>query len=425
MPATDGVMVTVTMDLSLEELEDGVDAELPEATHLLATGLPMEQPEGKLTETSGLSWRDALYAFKRPGTKYRRFRLGFAIAVIVTVCILLSHGPSQGQFLLDYKPSPSAPQLSCVFAPGAYDDCRETIHSVMCRANGEHQKGAKIPRILFLGDSTLQRIIELTGLHDQYMEGKNVTIQSTGVFECKRWNHIDFGKDRCHINEQLGLAYVEEKNWKAPREGLEGPAMYGAENMYCQDKRGGLGDVMDCQPDPDADLEGWFSQLTKDEKDNLVYAGFLGVEFARDVEVQTPQFSTTQENIAHFVAQRWNTQEMLRIYEKPTCVINTGHHDVIITGMTQETYVANVKWYLHMMAEQCETILWPATTAPATNDRFQKIEGTRQWGLAVRNMMSEDPVLKEKTVYIDGYLASVSYEHNDNSKFGCSSLVTF
>eukprot|EP00977_Amphora_coffeiformis_P020258 scaffold8028_cov165-Amphora_coffeaeformis.AAC.7 len=109
------------------------------------------------------------------------------------------------------------------------------------------------------------------------------------------------------------------------------------------------------------------------------------------------------------------------VYEKPTCVVNTGHHDAIIGNLTgfpdaQERFVANVQWYLHLMAEQCETILWIATTAPAGDGRFQKIKQTKEWNEGVKEMLSNDPILREMSVFIDVYDASLTYGHGDNGK---------
>jgi len=39
------------------------------------------------------------------------------------------------------------------------------------------------------------------------------------------------------------------------------------------------------------------------------------MEFARDTEIQTPEFRTTQENIAAYVCRTWNTPEMFQDWE--------------------------------------------------------------------------------------------------------------
>ena len=305
----------------------------------------------------------------------------------------------------------------CIWGPADNETiaCQEAIKATACRRrrrNGREQ-GNRIPRLLYLGDSTTHQAYEFSYIRQAYAEHKKDALQATGVFTCNHYWRLDFGKDRCHINEQVGLDYPD--TWTPPGE-MEGPAMFGLENPHCQDKRGGLGDFIDCKPTK-PDLESWVSTLNQEEKENLIYSGFLGVEFARDVELQTPQFLTTQENVANLLLRdRWNTKEMLQVFEKPTCIINTGHHDVIIANMTKEAYVANVQWYLHLLAEQCETIFWSATTAPEGDGRPQKIKATREWGLAVRDMLNSDAVLRHKTLYVDGYVASLSYPHMDNGK---------
>lgn len=99
----------------------------------------------------------------------------------------------------------------------------------------------------------------------------------------------------------------------------------------------GLGDVMDCKPGVDPEhWQQWVSNLTDLTKQKLVHASFVGIEFARNVELQTDLFLMTQENVAHFLSTRWNTDEILQLYQKPTCVINTGHHDALIPNITKE-----------------------------------------------------------------------------------------
>ena len=46
--------------------------------------------------------------------------------------------------------------------------------------------------------------------------------------------------------------------------------------------------------------------------DRQVYGGYFSQDFAKDVEVQTPEFLYTQENYAAFIDRTWNTQELLQ-----------------------------------------------------------------------------------------------------------------
>lgn len=77
----------------------------------------------------------------------------------------------------------------------------------------------------------------------------------------------------------------------------------------------------------------------------------------------------------------------------------------------------NVQWYLVLRAGQCQTILWAGTTAPATDDQVQEIETTHEWGQAVREMIAQDSSLRDKTMYIDSYEASLVYTHQDNGRW--------
>ena len=159
------------------------------------------------------------------------------------------------------------------------------------------------------------------------------------------------------------------------------------------------------------------AHMTSAEIYSWAYSMYLAIEFARDVEIQTDAWPTSQENIAHFLAQTFNAPGILETWEKPTCVINTFHHDISITAMTEELYVEKVRWYLHLMAPQCQKIIWIGTTAPLTNDYYQKIQQTKDWGLAVRDMFQTDEILSPLSVYFDPYEASVMAGHRDNSTY--------
>jgi hypothetical protein len=146
----------------------------------------------------------------------------------------------------------------------------------------------------------------------------------------------------------------------------------------------------------------------------MVYGGYIGIKFARDVEMQSPEFTTTQENIAAFIDRNYNTPMLVEDWGKPVCVVNTGIHDVLIPHITTAKFLSNVEWYLSLLSQQCEYIIWIATTAPETDQRVQKISQTQSWNVGVKNILSRTPELLHKIAFVDVFEASRSWPHRDN-----------
>jgi hypothetical protein len=140
--------------------------------------------------------------------------------------------------------------------------------------------------------------------------------------------------------------------------------------------------------------------------------GYINVEFARDVTLQTQYHNTTQENIAMFLHHHYNLPPLLEAFGKPYCFVNTGHHDVLINGITKEVYVENVEWYLRLLQPECHQIIWIATTAPKGNKATQKIKTTLEWSKAVWEMLKSQTDLP--VAFLDVYHSSLNFEHADN-----------
>jgi hypothetical protein len=114
----------------------------------------------------------------------------------------------------------------------------------------------------------------------------------------------------------------------------------------------------------------------------------LSVEFARDVEWQTSEYSTTQENlISKYIADQWNSDDLVYEFGRPICVVRAGHHDVAVPNITLEIYMENVNWYLELLLQQCDYVIWISSTAPAHDEYAQKIEGTYVWNMAVLELL--------------------------------------
>ena len=261
------------------------------------------------------------------------------------------------------------------------------------------------------GDSTMNRLYKWGSTYTNLVStSRQQVLENTNLVSCK----VQDPSDRCHLNEQFGYDYPPE--WVPPTLG-HGPILYGLENPYCQDCRGCYPSLLECSATKNQTALNEISRLTDSEKMELIYGSFMGVEFAKDVELQTDQYATTQENVVAYVRNSWNAPELLEIWQPPTCLVNTGHHDVLLPNMTQQVYLDNVQWYLHLLADVCQSILWLATTAPQSDDFAQKINTTKDWGTAVQRLIENDGVLQPKTLYINVFAASRTFPHRDNRTF--------
>jgi len=145
-----------------------------------------------------------------------------------------------------------------------------------------------------------------------------------------------------------------------------------------------------------------------------VHGGFITVQFARDVVMQSPEFGTTQENVVLFLNRTYNRPELVQDFGRPICVLTAGIHDAVIPGITKEKFLANVEWYLNLLHPQCKALIWIASTVPKT-DRFeQKINVTKIWNDGVQEILERLPVLRGKVAFIDVFEASKRVHHQDN-----------
>ena len=151
----------------------------------------------------------------------------------------------------------------------------------------------------------------------------------------------------------------------------------------------------------------------------MVHGGYVNVEFARDVEMQSSEFGTTQENIAAFLDRTYNQPELVQDFGRPICVVNAGHHDATIPNITKEKFLTNVEWYLNLLRPQCESIIWIASTAPMTDEFVQTLNLTKAWNDGVRELLEQSsPVLRAKTAFVDGFESSRRFPHRDNIHMG-------
>ena len=334
------------------------------------------------------------------------------VATAITVFTALQFSVSCFHAIYSSEDDPSFESrrpLSCTWSPEreGHINCREALRALVCPRKDPN----KLPRLLSFGDSTMHGLSHFGHLDDHLRIHAKLELLKTRQFSCEE----RIGISRCNLNVPFGLDTRKDGVWFPPTDGLEGPTAVGLEQHYCSDCRGCGTRLLHCVPYRVDDARAAVAKLNPDKQLSLIYGGNIGIEFARDVELQSDLFPTTQENVAYFLQQEFNNPDHLAIWEKPTCLVNTGHHDVTISGLTQEQYIENVRWYLELLAEQCQHIVWLSTTAPDTDDRPQKRNQTKAWGHAVRNMMGTHVVLREKALYLDVFEASTTYEHSDNS----------
>jgi hypothetical protein len=228
-------------------------------------------------------------------------------------------------------------------------------------------------------------------------------------FSCKK--HLG---SRCNLNRVFGVPYRSGRQWSPPNYTLgEGPVTYGRNNPYCSDCTGCDSELIVC------------TNLTTDPAcpdsalKTLYYGGFISMEFARDVKMQSPNFGTSQENIALLVlnSTKWNQDLILSSFGPTACIIGAGFHDMGVPNITLSIYIYNVKWYLRLLHPTCGHFIWVANTAPAASTQHLHSQGsnrTLEWNTAVRYMLESTPDFMHKSSFMDVFNASISFPHADN-----------
>jgi len=193
------------------------------------------------------------------------------------------------------------------------------------------------------------------------------------------------------------------------------------------------------------------------------YGGYFSIEYARDVEIQTRHYKTTQENVVGvFVPQHYNQnhhhqqqQQQQRDNDDtdraatmdtrlpasstmtsstsdlfggpPICVVSSGIHDMRVgvvgwnptnkTGADLDMYLYNVRHYLGLLQRQCSHIVWILNATPVRkNDTDplyaphpQTVERVQIWNRATQDLLME--------------WNSISNENNNNNNDNGSNNV--
>jgi hypothetical protein len=313
-----------------------------------------------------------------------------------------------GQFHPGSQKNTTQP-FSCNWSPTAkHKECVNLLSSRMKASVGGAEPSFR--RWLFFGDSTMSKVF--VSPLKKVLLNKSINKACPKDFSCET-----LIADRCNLNEYFGVPYRPDRRWSLPNYTLgEGPVAFGLNNSYCNDCAGCVSRFFVCTklnntrtnkicPD---------SALT-----TLRYGGYISMEFARDVEIQSPHYGTSQENIALLFLNttKWN-QDLIRSSFGPTaCVIGAGIHDMILPNMTLSVFMHNVKWYLRLLHPTCGHFIWVANTAPraSTQHRYpQSFSRMLEWNAAIRHMLESTPDFMHKSSFLDVFEASISFLHKDN-----------
>lgn len=292
-------------------------------------------------------------------------------------------------------------------------------------------------RWLLLGDSTFLRMFRYlrqyltTDTVQQYIKYRatqqrchdNPDDNNRNVRDDFHCSHIT--ASRCNSMEQFHLTRLPTTQpWELPDfSNGEGPVKFGYDHSYCTDCDGCDSHIVSCAISDDDTVERCNNDI--DSTDPVTapfigpsYGGYISIEFARDVELQTLAYGTTQENfLLKYIANEWNPPTIIREFGRPICVVGTGHHDAAVPNITLHVYLQNVQWYLELIMQQCDYIIWISNNAPATDEYHQTVRGTYEWNIAVRDMFflsNKNRSIRSNIFLIDVFNASQTYDHDDN-----------
>ncbi len=282
-------------------------------------------------------------------------------------------------------------------------------------------------RWLFFGDSTMKRLFDRSDLKTILVQDPLAKSQDSCLgrdLSCKEREG-----DRCELNSLFGLPYAEK--WIAPDPKLfEGPVKFGSENAYCTDCSTCQSHFLECRSMENKAVSSSLRTLSKEHPQKTLvttpqckakdpqgvnyYGGFMSMEFARDTEIQTPEFRTTQENLAAYIIRTWNSPEMLKHWRKPICVLSAGNHDIMVHGIPTEKIVQNVKFMLTKMKPACDHMIWLGNTSSNRRSTFPQAK-LRMLSLekGIKEMLVSHPELLDMMSFVDVIDASLTYPHKD------------
>mmetsp|Transcript_12233 Transcript_12233/g.26734 ORF Transcript_12233/g.26734 Transcript_12233/m.26734 type:complete len:143 (-) Transcript_12233:192-620(-) len=123
--------------------------------------------------------------------------------------------------------------------------------------------------------------------------------------------------------------------------------------------------------------------------------------------MQTTVGNTTQESLAYF----------LSLHDPhDICIVNTGLHDMAIRNITDYTFGQNVEWYLNILKDSCQKVVWIELTDVATQTYFQTTPRLKKWN----DMIFEKTKELDYVWVVRLFDASKSIKHLDNAHMDSS-----
>lgn len=349
----------------------------------------------------------------------------------ILICVFIIHRVSYDDGndrigVLEFQNEPSVPKWTCQWMPDSHDECNELLAQRLpppkpSYPEHEENPGPRKQRWLFFGDSTMKRQFTSSNL-DRHLVGEPIHFiknrENNMVDPC--WTSIDCEvreSDRCGMAEVFG--FKRAKTWKKPQlfPNFEGPVNYGLDHPDCSDCGGCGTHFLHCSRNKASDPD----DILLCTKPKLAYGGFMKIEFAKDVELQTEHYKTTQENTAMYLREHFNKPYLVKEWGKPVCVILTGFHDMILLIKTKhfklERFLQNVEWYLNVMKPECSHFIWLTNTAPSFENPKnwpQTVEVVKDWNDGVKSMIGQNHFLRQMTTIVDVYTSSLEIPKKDH-----------
>lgn len=235
-------------------------------------------------------------------------------------------------------------------------------------------------RWAFFGDSTMMRLFShgRLSMGTKAQQGRRTTCRDTTVR----------GHNCNALTRVLGMELSTE--WVPPHAGVEGPVSNLTNYQRgCTDMRSGGTHVVECV------------NATRTTR------SLFPCEYARDVELQSQEYGTTQENYGAFLSRR----------PVDVCVINNGLHDMTIPNITIAQYLSNVQWQLEALSKGCRRFIWLTMSAARAHPTLDKMYiqdniSIKRWNTLVAARVQKIPGID--VFVMDVFPRSKIEPHKDN-----------
>ena len=244
----------------------------------------------------------------------------------------------------------NARNIQCEWSPSASTECEKMICSRLRDMKNGTQTPKRHGRWIFLGDSTMSRLYKKNPPHVPPARA------CPSQYNCKQHQG-----GRCNEGLFLG-ANPKDFRWTGPDllgRG-EGPVLFGLKHPDCKDCSGCYSEFLVCHEKLSQSLsiarnrsQSLAIACEKGKMDSIRYGGYFAVEFARDVELQSPEFGTTQEIMAAYLKRQYNKEALVKDFGLPICILTAGIHDMKIPNITTSKFLVNVNWYLDVLKPEC------------------------------------------------------------------------